>query len=165
MIASSDHPKPAQTSGDPLTLCYIDERKGLGVRTLVDTEANEIIHHFSGEIRTEIEQHSLQISHDSHICGTEYIGFLLHSCAPNCRLDMTGFSLITMRDISANEVLTVDYAATEDYLFRQFACHCGASDCRNWITGRRETISPDGKSYLETLKRGPVISCTAPPAM
>lgn len=141
-----------QSGGDDtLSLCYIDEKKGLGVRALVDCKENEAIHHFTGTIKAEIEQHSLQIWQDKHICGTEFIGFLSHSCAPNCRLDMDGFRLVTLRDIRANDVLTIDYAATEDRLFRQFPCHCGAPQCRGWITGRREPVSEQGKAYLETL--------------
>jgi len=32
----------------------------------------------------------------------------------------------------------MDYAETEDVLFRQFACCCGSEKCRVWITGRKE---------------------------
>lgn len=153
LLSASSQPQSVK-GNDPLTLCYIDEKKGLGVRTLVDCKAGEAIHRFTGEIKADIEQHSLQIWQDSHICGTEYIGYLSHSCAPNCRLDMDDFRLITVRDICANDVLTIDYAMTEDRLYRQFACHCGAPQCRRWITGRNEPVHEAGKAYLETLDCG-----------
>jgi hypothetical protein len=43
-----------------------------------------------------------------------------------------------LRDIEANSYLYMDYAETEDYLFKQFPCCCGAENCRGWITGRLE---------------------------
>jgi hypothetical protein len=36
------------------------------------------------------------------------------------------------------DYLTMDYAQTEDVLYRQFPCSCGAENCRGWITGRKE---------------------------
>ena len=48
-------------------------------------------------------------------------------------------------------LLTIDYAETEDVLYRQFACHCGASVCRHWITGRHEAPNAEGRAYLATL--------------
>ncbi|WP_339138175.1 MAG: hypothetical protein WGN25_08090 [Candidatus Electrothrix sp. GW3-4] len=32
----------------------------------------------------------------------------------------------------------MDYAETEDVLFKQFPCSCGSPACRLWITGRKE---------------------------
>jgi hypothetical protein len=35
----------------------------------------------------------------------------------------------------------MDYAETEDVLFKQFPCFCGSPNCRLWITGRKEMIN------------------------
>jgi hypothetical protein len=35
----------------------------------------------------------------------------------------------------------MDYAETEDTLFKQFPCSCGSSNCRGWITGRKEMVN------------------------
>src|SRR3546814_12336188 len=61
----------------------------------------------------------LQVRPGLHISGTHFIGYLSHGCDPNCRLDMERFELVARRDIAPGETLTVDYAATEDVLFRQ----------------------------------------------
>ena len=53
--------------------------------------------------------------------------------------------------VTGEFLLTIDYAATEDVLYRQFPCTCGATNCRKWITGRRETINATGKAYLAGL--------------
>jgi hypothetical protein len=56
-------------------------------------------------------------------------------------LDILRFELWALKDIEVGEALSMDYASTEDVLFKQFPCLCGAGNCRGWITGRRE--APD----------------------
>ena len=53
--------------------------------------------------------------------------------------------------VRAGGLLTIDYAATEDVLYRQFACGCGAAACRRWITGRAEAANAEGREYLAGL--------------
>ena len=124
------------------------EARGLGVVTERAATAGAVLDRFTGTIDGELRQHTLQVSPGRHISGTRFIGFLSHSCAPNCRLDMARFELIALADIPAGGWLTIDYAATEDVLFRQFACRCGASVCRRWITGRHELPNPEGLRHL-----------------
>ena len=124
---------------------------GLGVKTLVARRAGDVVHHFTGLITPELRLHSLQVTETLHIADTRYIGYLSHACDPNCRLDMSKFELQALKDIEAGGPLTIDYAATEDVLYRQFACHCGASICRRWITGRAEGANAEGRAYLATL--------------
>lgn len=60
--------------------------------------------------------------------------FINHSCEPN-----VGFAgnvvLVAMRDISAGEELTTDYALFDDY-DGQMECRCGKASCRRTIDGR-----------------------------
>ena len=60
--------------------------------------------------------------------------FLNHSCQPN-----VGFAgnivLVAMRDVSAGEELTTDYALFDDY-DGEMECQCGTSSCRGTIGGR-----------------------------
>jgi hypothetical protein len=60
--------------------------------------------------------------------------FLNHSCEPN-----VGFAgnivLVAMRDISAGEEITTDYALFDDYE-GAMDCHCGTKSCRSTIGGR-----------------------------
>jgi len=136
---------------EALEVLDTDTQHGLGVRTLIPRRAGEVIHHFTGVITPELRLHSLQVSEHLHICETRFIGFLSHSCDPNCRLDMERFEMVALRGARAGGLLTIDYAATEDVLYRQFACHCGARSCRHWITGRTEPINDEGRDYLATL--------------
>jgi uncharacterized protein len=60
--------------------------------------------------------------------------YLNHSCDPN--LGVRGeISFVAMRDISAGEELTHDWAMTDndDY---SVECNCGAPDCRKILTGK-----------------------------
>jgi len=136
---------------DGLQVLHTQGPHGMGVRTLVPRRASEVIHHFTGEIGPELKQHTLQVAPGQHISQTQVIGYLSHSCDPDCRLDMDAFALVALRALAAGDLLTIDYAATEDVLYRQFACHCGAANCRFWITGRLEEPDEDGRLYLESL--------------
>lgn len=133
-----------------LTICR-DDDVGLCVRALQDCVAGAVVESFDGAIGPDLSQHSLQVRSGVHISDTRYIGYLSHACDPNCRLDMERFELVTLRAVAAGERLTIDYAATEDRLFAQFACACGARLCRQWITGRREAINPKGVGHLASL--------------
>ena len=136
---------------EALEVLDTEGRHGLGVRTLIPRRAGEVVHRFTGVITPELRLHSLQVGEHLHISETRFIGFLSHSCDPNCRLDMDRFEVEALKDVDADGLLTIDYAATEDVLYRQFACHCGAESCRHWITGRAETINDEGRDYLATL--------------
>jgi hypothetical protein len=68
---------------------------------------------------------------------------------------MDRFELVARRDIAAGDLLTVDYAATEDVLYVQFPCRCGALQCRNWITGRADPVNPIGAAYLAAIAPQP----------
>lgn len=133
---------------EALEVVHLDDGRGLGVRARRAFAAGDVIHRFAGVVSEEICQHSLQIDAHRHISNTRYIGFLSHGCDPNCRLDMVGFVVIALRDIAIDDVLTVDYADTEDRLHRQFACSCGAATCRGWIHGRGEAPNDEGRVRL-----------------
>ena len=121
--------------GDTLELCFGPEF-GIGVRTLVGAAEGDLLDRFDGRIEPHVSQHSLQVAPGAHIVDTRFIGYLSHGCEPNCALDMPARSLVALRDIAAGELLRIDYSATEDTLFADFACACGAETCRDWITGR-----------------------------
>lgn len=56
-----------------------------------------------------------------------------HSCDANCAYD--GLNVVTLRDVCAGEELTLDYAHFCNELSAGFDCHCGAPNCRGFITG------------------------------
>lgn len=119
--------------------------KGFGVYARRPFQRGYRVCRISGTIVHNVMQHTLQISVDAHLYDPYFTGFLLHSCDPNVFLDMDRFELWAMKDILPGQALTMDYASTEDFLFKQFPCLCGAPSCRKWITGRREPVRmPDG---------------------
>lgn len=150
MRAAHHSPPPED---EALEVLDTSSEHGLGVRTLIPRRVGEIVHRFSGVVGPELRLHSLQVNEHLHISETKYIGFLSHSCDPNCLLDMSRFEVVALQDVDAGGLLTIDYAATEDVLYRQFACHCGAAVCRHWITGRAEGASAEGLAYLANLDR------------
>lgn len=61
--------------------------------------------------------------------------FTNHSCEPNCglRVDRSGFVMIALRDIGANEELTYDYSTHLENPYEAMMCLCGAKSCRRRI--------------------------------
>lgn len=123
-------------NGD-LAICY-DQEVGVGVVALVNFSKGDMLDHFAGKTGPELTQHSLQVSPGLHISGTRFVGYISHGCEPNCALDMQRQELVALRDIAADELLRIDYAATEDRLFTNFSCSCDTKNCRDWIVGRME---------------------------
>ena len=116
-------------------------KTGSGVITRRSYKAGELLAVMTGEVIPEIRQHTLQIAPDKHLYDPWFSGYFLHSCSPNISLDMQAMTVTALRPIRSNSYLYMDYAETEDTLFRQFPCKCGSRACRGWITGRLEVPS------------------------
>ena len=155
--SSEPEPESAEAPGDclyPPSFCLGDSYprrsefvvapreagKGFGVYAKRPFVRGHRIARVSGTIVHDVMQHTLQISTQAHLYDPYFTGFLLHSCDPNTFLDMRRFELWAMKDVGAGEALTIDYASTEDILFKQFPCLCGAPNCRGWVTGRLEPV-------------------------
>ena len=128
--------------------------KELGVYTLRPYIRGELIAVVSGEIVYEHRLHTLQLTPDTHLYDPDFTGCLLHSCDPNAIIDPAKREVTALKDIEIGEAITVDYAHTEDRLVKQFACMCGSPNCRRWIKGRKEEITPEGRDYLARFKTG-----------
>lgn len=129
----------------------VNGKVGRGIRAKIRFERGSRVAKFTGVLSNVVFQHSLQVSPETHLHDPYFVGLLSHSCAPNCVLDMQRLEILALVAIEPGELLTIDYAVTEDTLYRQFPCNCGSSHCRRWITGRREAINATGKAYLAGL--------------
>jgi SET domain-containing protein len=65
--------------------------------------------------------------------------FINHSCAPNCRVEVTRgrIWIVARRDIAAGEELTYDYGFPFAE-WRQHPCRCGAPRCAGFIVGKAD---------------------------
>nr|MBF0220959.1 SET domain-containing protein-lysine N-methyltransferase [Desulfobulbaceae bacterium] len=111
---------------------------GMGVMTFKSFSKGALICALAGDIITDIRQHSLQIEPDLHLYDTYFSGYFLHSCSPNVYLDMKNLLVYATQEINSMDYLLMDYAQTEDYLYKEFPCTCGAYNCRGWVTGRKQ---------------------------
>jgi SET domain-containing protein len=136
---------------DRFTVCSVNGKVGMGVRSKLRFIRGTLVAKFTGHLSNTILQHTLQASPHTHLHDPYFVGLLTHSCAPNCALDMQRLEILALTDVEADQLLTIDYAATEDVLHRQFACGCGSPACRKWITGRREPVNEAGHAYLAGL--------------
>lgn len=142
-------PKDGYPRKEDFTVCRRETGKGAGVYTKKDIRRGELVARITGNIVPNISQHTLQITPTTHMYDPYFTGYLLHSCSPNIYLDMTEFEVWALLDIEAGQPLTMDYASTEDILFKQFPCLCGTPNCRFWITGRKEEVNDNGMAYIE----------------
>ena len=138
-------------NSDQFTIASVDGKLGKGIWAKVRFERGTRLAHFIGTLSDKVFQHTLQVTPEIHLHDPHFVGLMSHSCAPNCVLDMPRLEVWALTDIEPGDLLTIDYAMTEDRLFRQFPCHCGTSGCRRWITGRHETVNDAGKTYLAGL--------------
>ena len=128
-----------------------DQASGLGVITYRSYQPGEIVAALAGEIVGEITQHTLQIEPGAHLLDLHFCGYFLHSCDPNVHLDMNRMIVRAIRKINAKDHLLMDYAQTEDVLFKQFQCQCGSVQCRGWITGRAESPNTSDPAYQQFM--------------
>ena len=154
-FSSISNSKSTNEFGGQDQLWEIEEADVVGkrVRSLAYFARGTEVARFSGTLTYDVLQHTLQVSPFTHILDTDMVGYLAHSCAPNCLLDMVRLEVLALKDIRPGEVLTIDYATTEDVLYQQFPCSCGSADCREWITGRREQVNAEGVNYLQNRRR------------
>ena len=130
-----------------------DER-GKGLRGNVGFRQGQCVARISGVLVRCSGINTIQMSPQLHVYDPWFCRFLLHSCDPNLVVDVGAMAVRATRDIASGEYLTIDYAATEDVIANQFACHCGAAGCRGWMMGRREGPNAAGRALLEARKGG-----------
>ncbi len=138
---------------------------GKGVIALRAYARGELVGAFTGKMGHDLLQHTLQIDPENHIHDPYFVGYLLHSCDPNVVVDMHQRLVYCIKDIPAGTPLSMDYASTEDQLFSQFACGCGAPNCRQWVTGRAERVNEDGTAHLLGKMGINLMNTTAMPVM
>lgn len=136
---------------DQFEVTSVSGKVGKGVRAKRAFARGSRVACFTGQLMPHVMQHTLQVSPQAHLHDPWFVGLLTHSCAPNCILDMQRLEIWALVDVEPGQLLTIDYAVTEDVLHRQFACGCGSAACRKWITGRRETVNDMGRAYLDGL--------------
>ena len=132
-----------------------DDHSGMGIISFRHFNKGDLVAKLGGEIIHDIRQHSLQIDDFNHLYDIYFCGYFLHSCEPNVTLDMKNLTVHALRTIKANEYLYMDYAETEEKLYKQFPCGCGSTHCRGWITGYNEAIDendPQYQSYSQLRK-------------
>jgi len=124
-----------------------DER-GRGLKGKVEFKKDEFVAKLSGILVGHTTLDTIQITPNLYFSDPWFCRFLLHSCDPNLGIDVANLEVRALKDISPDEYLTIDYATTDDTIAFQFACNCGAPNCRGWVTGGAEEINEEGRSFL-----------------
>ncbi|MCI0709197.1 MAG: SET domain-containing protein-lysine N-methyltransferase [Chloroflexi bacterium] len=132
-------PFPNEPTRDRFEIVRGDDMVGEGVRSRATFLPGEIVFQFTGFYVSEITQFSLQVHSGLHLHDPYFMGKILHSCDPNTVVNMDQRRFIAVKPIEAGDFVTMDYAQTEDYLFKTFMCNCDAPNCRGLVTGRKQS--------------------------
>jgi len=130
---------PYEPTRERFSIAQVGDTVGEGVMTHVPFNTGDIIFAFTGFFTNEITQFSLQVYDGLHLHDPYFMGKVLHSCDPNASCDMSRRLFIALKPIQPGEFITMDYAETEDYLFKTFPCQCGAANCRGYVKGRKDS--------------------------
>lgn len=136
---------PAKTQFTVITA----KGSGTNIAALRDFPRISRICRISGQLLHARSTQTLQLAPGIHMYDPYFCGLLRHSCDPNVFVDMSELWVWALKDIAKGDYLTMDYATTENRLRRQFACRCGAVDCRGWITGYDESPNADGQLFFQ----------------
>lgn len=121
----------------------ISHTVGVGVKALRSFKKGQELFRFTGTLSSKVTQYSLTISNGMHIHDPWFMGRVLHSCDPNCTVDMQEMSFTALRDINEHEMVTMNYNETEGILFKSFNCDCGFSKCLKHVGGYNDKLEPD----------------------
>jgi hypothetical protein len=102
-----------------------------GVFATRDIKNNEVFGCFDGYEVPNLTQYSLTFK-GKYIEATGILKYLNHSCDPNSRF-LDSREIISKRNISAKEEITINYLETESKISSSFKCNCGAKNCRGII--------------------------------
>jgi len=141
--AEEEHPSSAK-----FIVVETGDERGKGLKAKEAFYKDEHVAKLSGVIVNHTTLDTIQITARLYFSDPWFCRFLLHSCDPNLEINLERLVVRALKDISAGEYLTIDYANTEDRVTFQFACNCGAPNCRGWITGCAEEINKEGCSQL-----------------
>ena len=131
--------------------------KGKAVQAKHDFSKGAVLLTGWGSTSSERTIYTIQVSHNGHVEPDPPIVYLNHSCAPNCGLlikaDEEVLEVHALRDITAGDEITIDYATFEGEISSDMPeCQCGETSCRHTITGF------GGLSEAQRASYGPYIA-------
>ncbi len=120
---------------DHFAIRFIGDGVGQGVVALRNFEPCATVFRFTGVFSSEITLFTLRVNDWLHLHDPFFMGKILHSCDPNCHVDMETRTFTAIKPIKSGDFVTMDYAQTESVLYRPFECACGAANCRSLVVG------------------------------
>lgn len=107
----------------------INDKIEFGLFAKQKIKKGEVILELKGEIFQHPIQSSIQLEPNKHMVD-DVARNINHHCHPNAKVYQN--TIISIRDISEREEITLDYNETEDHIAFPFTCHC----CGKRIIGK-----------------------------
>ncbi len=159
---------PKEYGNDPLFPQSSDFRvefknhvAGKGVVCLKPFKKGQTLARLAGEEINAMREHSFQIGKNKHLNDEFFTGFFLHACDPNTSINTKEHIATAIKDIQPGDYITIDYSDTEDYLFRQFKCNCGAKNAVESLKEKKKCPAHHFQSLATTMTMT-IESCSDP---
>ena len=111
----------------------IIEGLGLCAISRVTFNPGESIFTLSGQVINKPTLGSLKLSEHLHLHDSYFLGYVSHSCNPNCTANIKTLIIECIEPIKLGDKITMDYMQTETALYRSFQCVCRNDHCRGKI--------------------------------
>jgi hypothetical protein len=134
-------------------IVYNSRGSATGVMALREFSRLSRICRVSGHLLPYRCRNTRQLAAEIHVYDPWFLGLIKHSCDPSVFLDTSEMQIWALVDIKIGDLLTMDFAATEEKLLRQFACRCRCSKCRGWILGYDESPNANGAQFFKHWHR------------
>jgi len=126
--AEEGHPTSAQ-----FIVVETGDERGRGLKAKVVFKKYECVAKLSGILVDHTTLDTIQITPTLYFSDPWFCRFLLHSCDPSLEINVANLEVRTLKEISPDQYLTIDYATTDDTITFQFACNCGAYNCEELL--------------------------------
>jgi D-alanine-D-alanine ligase len=144
---------------------------GEAVLAVQELAPGTLVFPLTGTLTHIPDTYTIQIGAHTHLLPDGQLWrYLNHSCAPNCCIDFSTWTLVTTRTIQCHEELTFNYLTTEWDMVAPFACQCGALHCYGCVAGfkyltsaQQVLLAPQCSPILRRLWRAHATSIPCAP--
>lgn len=124
----------------------------LSFHSTIVCNPGDILKHFcAGTTQHFATYLTIQVGKNKHITfDPVYLQYINHSCDPNVFFNTTTMQMVCLKAILPGDELGFFYPSTEWEMVQSFICHCGNSNCLQYINGAAHIHTDTLRKYRLT---------------
>ncbi|KAH9601825.1 SET domain [Trypanosoma melophagium] len=126
-------------STSPLIEVHPNGKMGQTAYAVKDIAQGEKLFHVTGLVVPFPTMYTICVGESKHLLFGDAAECIAHHCEPNVQVTVheedDSLEFITIKPISAGEMVTFNYCSTEWYMNTPFVCLCGSTHCAQTIRG------------------------------